>query len=800
MSTTKREKKLINKANREAGICTKTQHELCLNAECAVCNERRFAKHRFGRCYSSKNEYNILLITLKTDKMIYLNCPDCGKETYGMVCVITKLGDESTFCKDCDKKRILERNQKKREERLAKNPPKEKICGPKSPLCDKSDCTTCPERKFSNHPNARFYSRKNKIELKTLTMSSHKECIFDCPRCRCEMKLPVYQYISRKDGLCPDCCIIVRMELNRSIPKGKCKPTSTILCNNKKCEYCPPRKFSKHRFASSYSTKNEEDINQVKIHSGLSYYFDCLDCGKEHYLKLSDLTKLTEGTMFCNDCREREIQDRRDEKKRIEMEEEKNKICSDRALILCHRTECTTCEERRFAYHKFAPYYSDKNEEDIWDLIKGSGKYYLFTCDVCNHDSEQSLSNITRQDCTGFCRYCSGERFCGDLECKPCFDRSFGSHEKAQYWSEKNEKKPWEVSKGLFEPRFWFNCTDCGHEFAGRLSHITNPNEQTWCPFCHTEDLCQTECVICFPKSFASHEKVLCWSEKNERKAFQVRIGSNEFILFNCDICHHEFEMQPNKVVDKKRPHWCPYCSITYLCKKEDCDHCFKRSFASMPQSIMWSEKNELKPRQVFKKTNKRFLFDCPDCKSEFMNSPADMYFHKSECTVCTLKTEKRMLKYLTETYSDYTIIRNPRFNWCVNPNSGKVLPFDILIKELNLIIEIDGEQHFKYVEFFKNDVIKNQNRDLYKMRIAKENGFTLIRIVQMDILYDRFDWRTELHEFIKVYDLPSFIFMCKRDEYRPYIERIEDIDSITLDMELINEEIENEEYIEEDE
>ncbi len=599
MSMSKREKKLINKQNREAGICTKTQHELCLNSECAVCNERRFAKHRFGPCYSSKNEYNILLITLKTDKMIYLDCPECGKETYGMVSNFIKLSDESTFCKDCNKKRILKRNEEKKE--------------------------------------------------------------------------------------------------------------------------------------------------------------------KTRKLKESGL-------------------------------------CSDRALILCHRPECTICEERRFAYHQFAPYYSDKNEEDIWDLIKGSNKHYIFTCDICNHDSEQTLSNITRPDCPGFCRYCSGELLCGDRECKPCFDRSFASHEKAKYWSEKNDKKPWEVLSGISRRKFIFDCNECGHEFLGRLSHITNSNEKCWCPFCHTEDLCQTECVICFPKSFASHEKALCWSEKNDKKAFQVRLKSSDFFLFNCDVCNHEFEMQPGKVSSELRSHWCPYCSNTYLCKKEDCMHCFNRSFASMPQSIMWSKKNELKPRQVFKKTTKRYLFDCSDCKLEFTNSPGEMYFHKSGCTICTLKTEKKMIKYLIETYSEYTIIRNPRFDWCKNQNTGKHLPFDILIEEFKLIIEIDGNQHFKYIDFFKNDVIKTQNRDLYKMKMAKENGYSIIRIVQLDILYERFDWRIELHDYLKMYKEPSFVFIHKRDEYKPYIEKIVDIHSITLDMELMNEEMEDEEYIEEDE
>ena len=37
------------------------------------------------------------------------------------------------------------------------------------------------------------------------------------------------------------------------------------------------------------------------------------------------------------------------------------------------------------------------------------------------------------------------------------FEKSFASHEKSQYWSDKNELKPHQISKAS-KKKFWFEC------------------------------------------------------------------------------------------------------------------------------------------------------------------------------------------------------------------------------------------------------------------------------------------------------------------------------------------------------
>lgn len=63
---------------------------------------------------------------------------------------------------------------------------------------------------------------------------------------------------------------------------------------------------------------------------------------------------------------------------------------------------------------------------------------------------------------------------------------------------------------------------------------------------------------------------------------------------------------------------WCPYCSNSKLCNKENCNLCKEKSFIMNPKSEYWSVKNKITPRQVFKNSGKKYFFNCNKCKNEF--------------------------------------------------------------------------------------------------------------------------------------------------------------------------------------
>jgi very-short-patch-repair endonuclease len=97
-------------------------------------------------------------------------------------------------------------------------------------------------------------------------------------------------------------------------------------------------------------------------------------------------------------------------------------------------------------------------------------------------------------------------------------------------------------------------------------------------------------------------------------------------------------------------------------------------------------------------------------------------------------------------------------------------LYFDFVIEELKLIIEIDGEQHFRQISNWCHPEITFE-RDNYKMNKALKNGYTIIRILQEDIWFDRNDWRENIKKYLKLYSEPSKIFIGCKDKYKNYIE-----------------------------
>ena len=235
---------------------------------------------------------------------------------------------------------------------------------------------------------------------------------------------------------------------------------------------------------------------------------------------------------------------------------------------------------------------------------------------------------------------CNSTRLCANEECQTCFEKSLASHEKSEFWSEKNgDVKPRQVFKKTTK-KYWFDCNICCHEFEKRIDHVTS---NTWCPYCSNppKKLCdKDDCHLCFNKSVASHEKSKYWSDKNgDIKPRYVFKSSNTKYYFNCRCGHDIFIMLHDIVAG----YWCPYCSNPpqKLCDNQDCKTCFNKSFASHEKSKYWSDKNgDVKPRQVFKQGNNSCYFIC-DCGHEFDSRLNSITYQNTWCPYCSNPSKK---------------------------------------------------------------------------------------------------------------------------------------------------------------
>lgn len=148
-------------------------------------------------------------------------------------------------------------------------------------------------------------------------------------------------------------------------------------------------------------------------------------------------------------------------------------------------------------------------------------------------------------------------------------------------------------------------------------------------------------------------------------------------------------------------------------------------------------------------------------------------------CPRCVNKTESKLLGKIRINYPK--IQHQFKIDWCKNKTN--YLPFDFVIQEYNIIIELDGAQHFRQVSTWDSPE-KTHKRDIYKMKCANQNNYSMIRILQEDVYSDKYDWLTELKsniEKIVTEKEVQNIFMCKNDEYKIFdnidYNLIEDLD-----------------------
>jgi len=337
----------------------------------------------------------------------------------------------------------------------------------------------------------------------------------------------------------------------------------------------------------------------------------------------------------------------------------------------------------------------------------------------------------------------------------------FSEHPKSKFWSEGNLVEPNEVALNSHK-KFWFDC-ECGHTFDIQLNNV---NIGRWCPYCANKKLCEQSknCKICFDKCFASVERSNCWSNKNRETPWDILKYSHKKYLFNCDKCQHEFTTPIYHIT--KDDCWCPYCANRLLCNEIlNCSSCYNKSFASIERSKNWSSKNKKKPIEVFKSTAEIFIFDCDKCVNEFKSKLCHIT-DGSWCPNCRYKTEDIAYDKLKIKYP--SIQRQYKVDWC---KDKKHLPFDFVIEERKIIIEIDGEQHWKQVAKWKTPE-HTKARDIYKMKCANKNGFSVIRIIQNDVYKNKYEWLNELInniEKIANENRVQNIYMCKNNEYKDF-------------------------------
>jgi len=527
-----------------------------------------------------------------------------------------------------------------------------------------------------------------------------------------------------------------------------CSKPPKKLCKDADCQMCKNNSLASQPGAKHWHPTKNHPITPRDVIKGSStkYWFKCETCFHDYENIVYALRGDALGCPYCSN------------------------------QMRCKDSNCRACFYNSFASNPNSIHWHPTKNDSVKprDIAKRSHDEYWFKCRDCCHELKKKVMNINvvQSDEEGWgCSYCSKthRKFCDNIECQFCYENSFASCEKSKYWhpTKNGSLKPRDVSRKN-DIKAWFTCDSCSHDFDATIGHI---NDGAWCPYCSKppKKLCKdADCQMCKNNSFASQSRSKNWhmTKNGSVTPRDVARGSNKKYWFTCDECQHDFEMSLGNISCSNQ--WCPYCHSSKLCCSSDCEFCFKKSFASHPKAKHWHPtKNEsLVPRDICMSSNMKVWFNCDVCLNSFVAYIRHVSGRNGWCSICKNKTEKKMYESLINYYPE--IKMQFRANWSKNPQTDCYYPFDFCIEEKQTIIELDGRQHFEDIKFWKSSYGKIHTDDLFKQTAANNNGYKVIRILQIDVWSDKYDWLSELIESIENNTIQN-IFICKNNEYNSF-------------------------------
>jgi very-short-patch-repair endonuclease len=466
------------------------------------------------------------------------------------------------------------------------------------------------------------------------------------------------------------------------------------------------------------------------------------------------------------------INTKKNRKNRIDIIRKKRKQGTMKPIaLLINSIRCHVPWFISFINHPLFKYlHPNKNNAIDLNNIGVSSEIKLwFYCDICEHDFQKAPVEFRgkKEIDRWWCPYCSNKAriLCSDENCKFCYDHSIASHTLSKYWhpTKNGNITPREI-RGT-DVKFWFLCPHCPHEHCMRWADFI---KSKGCSYASNHKRCNNiNCLFCLFNSFSGHPLSRHWhpTKNGKIKPRNISMQENKSYWFLCPDCNHSIQNTPNKIYRRNKLQ-CKYCNSgeTKCEKGENCDVCFKNSFASHPMAkrLHPTKNGNINPRYISKCSMQEFYFICKNNSTHIFNMSLpniSRSLHDNYCPICINKTETIIYDFLLNNISNFGITNDKldqyKTDWCINQDTNKHLPYDFYIELENgkkIIIECDGEQHYIHNKHFHRNswsLEKQKDRDIYKMNKALENGVSMIRIYQEEVYKNIIDWKNEITDAI---------------------------------------------------
>ena len=276
-------------------------------------------------------------------------------------------------------------------------------------------------------------------------------------------------------------------------------------------------------------------------------------------------------------------------------------------------------------------------------------------------------------------------------------------------------------------------CLDHGEFQQTPCNHLSNYN----CQKCAKNLKMNTE-------EFVERSKLIHGNKYDYSKVEYINADKKVTIICNK---HGEFEQIPDFHLNRKCG--CPKCANNVTLTMDE--------FIEKARRIHGDKYDYSKVNYINNRVN-----ICILCNTHgvFEQSPT-RHLVGDGCPNCINKTEYKLFVQLQEIYP--TVERQFKAEWCKNK---RCLPFDFVIETSKKIIEMDGPQHFSQVANWRSpeDQLK---QDMYKMKCANENGYSVIRVLQQDVIDETFDFE-QLKRCVEE-NVVKNMYICKNDEYNRF-------------------------------
>lgn len=360
----------------------------------------------------------------------------------------------------------------------------------------------------------------------------------------------------------------------------------------------------------------------------------------------------------------------------------------------------------------------DRNNKTPKDIRCSDPGNYWFKCQNHLHDSEQrNISNIMKTEKVPSCSICG----------------SFG------IWCEQNNRldllkrwdydlnncSPYEISISSTKKKY-FKCPRGIHK--SELKDLNNIRKQFGSSKCK-----QCESIGQYGIDNIDKDFILkYWSNKNNCDPMTVNKNSTKKIWIKCiDVEYHpDYDITAVNFYKGKR---CPYCSGKRIAKEDSVGYKFPEIFD------IWIEKKNT-PYDYLPNSNKKIYFKCEkhgEYRRRICNAvKCDFICPKCSKELQESKLQRKVRKYIEERFKtikhEYNCTIIP-----INPKTNYKLPYDNEIPDIKLIIEVNGEQHYKASSFFygknKEQAQKRfeyrKELDKYKKNFAIDHGYNYLVI-----------------------------------------------------------------------